>query len=213
MKLVPQQKGVCRLSVTVDQEPLAADEMGLRTVGQVLAHLRKDNRLVVQVLIDGEEPEDAKLGSLRLVELAGHAIYIETADPRKLAMEVLDEMTAQLEQAEKFKATAVDLLQKNQTPKALESLGACLRVWQEARDSVTKTAELLRLDLSCIRVGGEALEDVLAEFTEQLRATKSALEQRDYVSLCDVLLYEMADANERWSRTLEALKGVVSGLR
>ena len=45
------------MSVTVDDELLPADEMGLQTVGQVLAHLQKENRLVVQVLIDGHEPD------------------------------------------------------------------------------------------------------------------------------------------------------------
>ncbi len=201
------------MPVTVDQAPLATKEMGLTTVGQVLAHLRQGNRLVVQMLIDGEEPDAAQMGAIRNVSLQDHAIYIETADPRKLAIQVLDEMGSQLDQAEQFKASAVELLQKNQVSKALESLGVCLRVWQEARDAVIKTAELLRLDLSCIRIGGDALEDTVAVFGTHLRAIKTALEQRDYVSLGDVLQYEMTDANERWRRTLAAIKGVVSGLR
>jgi len=45
------------MSVTIDREPLAVRELGLQTVGQVLAHVAKDNRLVVQVLIDGQEPD------------------------------------------------------------------------------------------------------------------------------------------------------------
>src|ERR1700722_14470369 len=45
------------MSVTVDQELLAAEELGLATVGQVLAHLQSDDRLVVNLLIDGQQPD------------------------------------------------------------------------------------------------------------------------------------------------------------
>ena len=47
------------MSVTVDHEPLPVDKLGLDTVGQVLAHLQKDHRLVVQVLIMGYIPVTA----------------------------------------------------------------------------------------------------------------------------------------------------------
>ena len=201
------------MMLTVDDAPLDAGEMGLRTVGQVLSHLQRDNRLVVQLLIDGEEPEPGGMGRARQVELAGHAVYIETADPRKLALEVLQEVENQLGDADRYRAEAVELLQKNQSSKALESLGGCLRIWRNAQESITKTAELLRLDLAAIYVGGDMLQAVLAGMSEQLRGIKSALEQRDYVSLCDVLLYDMADTNERWEKTLLAIEQAVRGIR
>ena len=46
------------MSVTVDHRPLAAENLGLKTLGQVLAHLQKDNRLVVHVLIDDHVDDD-----------------------------------------------------------------------------------------------------------------------------------------------------------
>src|ERR1700748_3731182 len=39
-----------RMSVTVDDQLLEAEQMGLRTVGQVLSHVQRDNRLVVNLL-------------------------------------------------------------------------------------------------------------------------------------------------------------------
>ena len=50
------------MSVTVDRLPLATEEMGLQTLGQLIAHLQKDNRLVVHVLVDGEEPDLSQMG-------------------------------------------------------------------------------------------------------------------------------------------------------
>ena len=53
------------MSVVVDQKPLEAEHMGLKTVGQVLAHLQRDNRLVVHVLIDGQEPDLERMSAVR----------------------------------------------------------------------------------------------------------------------------------------------------
>src|SRR5437773_6829111 len=45
------------MPVTVDHQPLSTETLGLQTVGQVLAHLQQQDRLVVNVLIDGQEPD------------------------------------------------------------------------------------------------------------------------------------------------------------
>src|SRR4051812_26620716 len=88
------------MTVTVDHETLAVENLKLQTVGQVLNHLQRENRLVVQVLLDGQAPTAAGLGPLRQTTLAGHTLFIETADPRELALEVLDEVVQQVNESE-----------------------------------------------------------------------------------------------------------------
>src|SRR3954465_11230817 len=63
--------------VTVDHEPLEIQELGLMTVGQVLSHVQRENRLVVNLLIDGEEPDLDTLGTVKRSPLAGHTLFIE----------------------------------------------------------------------------------------------------------------------------------------
>ena len=82
------------MSVTVDHSPLCAEELGLRTVGQVLAHLQREKRLVVHVLIDGLEPDLRRLGDVRKSTLKDHHVFIETADPCEMAMDVLKQVEA-----------------------------------------------------------------------------------------------------------------------
>lgn len=201
------------MSVTVDHEPLAVKELGFSTVGQVLSHLQKDNRLVVQVLIDGQQPFFDEVCRLRQTALEGHTIYIETADPRTLAMQVLEEIAAQIEQADPARTEAAELLQKNQTAKALEKLGGCIRVWQDARDAVVKTADLLRINLTSIATDGRPLAQLIEDFSTQLRQIKSALEQRDYVSLGDVLLYEMEQSSQQWIAAIAAMRELIESIR
>ena len=201
------------MSVTVDHEPLAVQELGLQTVGQVLSHLQNDNRMVVQVLIDGQEPQPGQLSAMRQTTVAGRCIFIETADPRILALEVIEETCQQLRTGEEFKAEAADLLQQGQAPRALQQLNTCLRAWQDAQDAIHKTAELLRIDLETLYAGDRPLKQVLNEFAEQLRAVRTALEQRDFVSLGDVLLYETAQTTSNWLACMDAMRSAIHCIR
>ncbi len=197
------------MSVTVDQEPLAAEALGLRTVGQVLAHLQRDNRLVVNLLIDGEQPDLSSITEIRQALVRGKTLYIETAKPSEMALEVLDEVEAQLSNADRFKTEAADFLQQNQVTKAMEKLGLCFTTWQAAQESVLKVGQLLRIDLTELSVDGESMIGVLEEFSGQLRQIKETLVGRDFVSLSDLLLYETTETNKKWEAVLKALREII----
>ena len=197
------------MPVTVDHQPLPTDSLGLTTVGQVLAHLQRQDRLVVNVLIDGAEPDLNQLPTIRQSALNGHTIFIETAEPREMAIDVLDEVERQLDEADRLKTDAVDLIQSNQNVKAMEKLGGCFRRWQHVQESVSKTGRLLRIDLSRIVVNGQSLDALMSEFGNQLRTIKSALENRDFVSLCDTLTYETSETVERWRAAVESMRETV----
>src|SRR5271155_2038402 len=80
------------MSVIVDDQTIPAEQLGLTTLGQLLNHLQRDNRLVVHVLIDGQEPDLSRLPILRQSPLLGHTLFIETTEPRTMAMDVLLEV-------------------------------------------------------------------------------------------------------------------------
>ena len=197
------------MSVTIDHEPLAVRELGLQTVGQVLAHVARDNRLVVQVLIDGQEPDIDQIGSVRSTPIDGRTIFIETANSGELAKSVLDEVVAQVSAAEQSKQQAADLLQQNQTSKAMCELGVCLRAWQHAQQCIVKVLELLRVDPGDVVVGKVPLAQCLANFSLQLRAIKASLEQRDFVSLSDTLQYETSDTTQSWLSCIDAVRRLI----
>jgi hypothetical protein len=195
--------------VTVDHEPLEIEPLGLRTVGQVLSHVQRENRLVVHLLIDGREPEIGAMGDVRRSLINGHTLFIETAEPRQMALEVIDEVEGQLDETDRLKTEACSLLQKNGIGKAMEKLSGCFSTWQSAQESVLKTAQLLRIDLAKVMVGERSLQHVLVEFTGQLRQIKSALENRDFVTLGDILTYETTETSAQWRAALGAMRGVI----
>jgi hypothetical protein len=197
------------MSVTVDHRPLAAENLGLKTLGQVLAHLQKDNRLVVHVLIDGEEPDLDHLPAVKQSPVSGHTVFIETADPRQMAIEVLDEVEAALDEADRLKNESADLLQRNQNAPAMEKLAGCFTTWQHAQESVLKTAQLLRIDLSQIRAGKVSMQALFEEFSRQLKQIRTSLENRDFVTLGDLLLYETTETSAQWRSAISAMKTII----
>jgi hypothetical protein len=198
------------MSVTVDSETLATEQLGLHTVGQVLSHVQRDNRLVVSLLIDGLAPDLDSVEGVRKSPLLGHTVYIETVEPRQMAMDVLYEVDQQLVEADRLKSEAVDLLQRNNPMKAMQRLSGCFSIWQHAQESVRKTAQLLRVDLNLLRVQDVSLGEFLTEFSTQLRQIKSALEMRDFVTLSDTLTYELTRATARWVAALNAVRTVIA---
>jgi hypothetical protein len=197
------------MPVTVDDSPLRAEELGLRTVGQVLAHLQREKRLVVHVLIDGLEPDLRRLGDVRKSPLKDHHVFIETADPREMAMDVLKQVEAQLGEADRIKSEAAKLLQSNQNVRAMEKLSGCLTTWQHAQESLLSTARLLKIDLDQIVIGGRPLTELVVQFAEQLKQIRSSLENRDFVTLGDVLIYETEQTSSQWRLALEELRRMI----
>jgi hypothetical protein len=198
------------MSVTIDHEMLSTNDLGLTTIGHVLSHVHTRNRLVVNLLIDGEEPDLDRMGEVRRVPLNGHTLFIETAEPREMAMDVLEEVEQQLDEADRLKGEAVDLLQRNAAVRAMERLSGCFSTWQNAQESLAKTAHLLRIDLSLITIDGHTLAHVLGEFCGQLREVKQAMENRDFVTLADVLTYEMTQTSRHWRDAIVAMRGVIA---
>jgi hypothetical protein len=197
------------MPVTVDDSPLETDQLGLRTVGQVLSHLMKRNRLVVHVTIDGAEPDMNRMSNLRASEIGQHAIRIETVEPRQMALDILQQVETQLDGAERFKTDAADLLQKNQTGKAMEKLLNCISAWQNAQQSIVGTAQLMKLDLETIQIENGKLTDLLNQVSSQLQLLKSALENRDFVTLSDLLIYETTQTNDQWMSALSAVRKLI----
>jgi hypothetical protein len=118
-----------------------------------------------------------------------------------MAIEVLDEAQTQLAEADRLKADACDLLQRNQPSDAMQKLSGCFTRWQHAQDAVLKTAQLLRIDLNAVPLAAG-----LNTLAEQLRRIKSSLEMRDYVTLSDILSYEIDEAATPWRRAINLLR-------
>lgn len=197
------------MSVTVDDEPLAAESLGLTTVGQVLSHLRSRDRLVVHVMIDGREPNFDEMESLRAQPLGGKAVYIETTEPKRIAGEVFDQVERLLDDADTLREETIEHLRAGETVDALKKLGSCFNGWTQAQASVQQVSRLLRIDLERISLDDTTLAAWLKTFAGQLGEIRAALENRDYPLLGDLLDYETRETNNRWRAAIAAIRATL----
>jgi len=198
------------MTVTVDSETLPVEQLGLSTLGDVLCHLQTQNRLVTQVLIDGREPDLQHVPQLRKRALLGHTVFIETTAPRDIALDVLDQIDQQMDQADIARVAVIDHLTAGEPNKALQKLSGCFTTWQSAQEAIEKIAQLLRVDLNMIRVDDITLTEALQAFAGQLRSIKEALDARDYVLLNDTLQYEVGQTVRQWRDALGQLREIVA---
>lgn len=197
------------MAVFLDSAPLETERLGLSTIGQLLSHVSRGNRLVVNMLIDGREPNYDDMATVRNAPLGGHTMFVETAEPRAVASEALDEVERQMAEADRLTGEAVDLLQKNQPAAAMQKLSGCFTTWHHAQDSVTKTAQLMRLKLEDIEAAGQSLSTLMSKFSDQLRSIRGALESRDYTTLGDVLTYETPETTRKWRDAMGAMRAKI----
>lgn len=193
------------MSVTIDQEFLEVETLGIQTVGQLLQYLQQNGRLVVQFLCDGVTPDADLVPSLRKEPLEGHTIFMETVDPRELAVDVLDQIGQHLGDTDEIRRGIVNLLREGNLAKAMERLSGCFSVWQQTQDTILKTAQLLQLDLDQVRWEQGSLGELLMEFKNQLQQLRLALQDRDYVTLADILAYEMCQTSQKWRFAIDSL--------
>ena len=193
----------------IDHENLATDHLGLKTIGHVLSHVHTRNRLVVNLLIDGAEPDLHRMREVKRFPLNGHTLFVETAEPRTMALAALSEVEDQLAEADRLKGEALELLQRNAAGRAMERLSGCVSTWQNAHESLLKTAQLLRIDLARVLVSGVCLAEVVDQFAAHLRNVKRAMENRDFATLADVLTYEMTDTSRQWREAIGAVRSVI----
>ena len=194
------------MTLTVDSQRLATESLGFETLGDVLSHIKSSNRLVTQVLIDGQVPDLSSVANLRSRRLTDHTIFIETSAPNEIAGEVLDEIDSQMETADTARLTAIDHLAAGEPNEALKKLSGCFTTWQAAQQAIGQVAQLLKIDLDLVRVEDMSLSQSLSAFAEQLRGVRDALQRRDFVMLSDTLAYEMEPTIRQWRDALTQLR-------
>lgn len=202
------------MSVTVDDVTLEPSSLGLTTVGEVLSHVARKNRLVVQLLIDGTEPDLSRMDDVRAQPLDGRTVFIETAPPLALVREVLVAVDETFVTAEQLREQAAEAFRLGDGSSGLAKLSGCFATWHTAQDSLGKVARLLRVDLGQVHTeDGRTVMAVLERFAENLRMLRDALEARDYVLCCDVLTYDLADLRGEFKLATAALHRVASQLK
>jgi len=187
------------MAVYLDDQAAQIDGETLGAVlGAAQADLDARGRIVVEVRVDGESLTGSQLDERWEQAVADHEVKLYTADPASVAIEPLEQVRDRLGEAQTLQADAADLLQQDRGAEAFAKVAEAMSVWQQAQQAVSKSAQLLRLDLDNLTVEGRSVPELTDQTLAQLQELKGLLEGGDPVGLADALAYEWPEVTRRW---------------
>jgi len=174
---------------------------------QVQAHLSKPDCVVIGVRCDGRDvPADAMADTLRKPTSSVERLEVFTGTRGTLVIDAMAQASSCLTETEEACRRSAELFMEGKTVEAAETLGECLRVWQQIHEAVGKSIEMLQLDPEQATVNEQPLFELISKPKEILLQVKEALQDRDHVLLADLLQYEFPEVTSRWHAVVAKLQ-------
>jgi len=200
-----------RIYIDDTQLPDAPDAPG--AIDAARAHIDGSDRLIIDVMADGERAPEAVLdgtsdgagiGELRFVTADAGAFLRETTHAAKDSIGLI----------RRDQETAATQIRTGELSNAMQTLGAVMEGWQAVRDVVDQGAQLAGVDPASLEVerdkssdesGGETGAAVIEDLSAALGEIRDTLGAEDWASLGDVVEYDLATLTERWDALLDAM--------
>lgn len=197
-------------SVFLDGKPLDEGSLscGLslsELIMKAKADLAGTSAIIFGVRCDGcdippdglDEVLSRQVADFRQVELI-------SAEPSHIVLDALnDTRTAFAETFAKLQQAADDLAKGNMA-EGLSTFIDCVATWGKMHEAIIQGGTLVGIDFErCVLQGRDILQ-WLDEVRTKLREIKGAIEARDYVSLGDILRYELDEPLQSWENMLNA---------
>lgn len=167
------------------------------------AAARTRNRLIVEVLVDGETWTDEQIAGPQGARTA-RELSITTADPTDLVMQTLLDASEALLQADAKQQAAAEKIQAGELAQAMPMLNEAFSVWLNVQQAVSLGAEVAAIDLT-------VAEPAIDELNQRLRGVRDNLQAGDTAALADALLYDFPQAVLDWRRLLNDLRSRLAG--
>ena len=198
------------MEVELDSQPLAMDCAEIHTVGelalQVADQLSRGGRALTRITLDGDRISLADGEGWADRPLAGPGrLVMVSEDPKQMSARVLSESAEHLSQLGHAQLEVADSLRQGKLDRGSQVLAEWLPIWASMQEAVSKVAALLGWDLDEVRVGTDTAQAVIGQLKPLLEQVRSALAEQDFVSVADLLEYELAPLADRWAGMFTSL--------
>lgn len=195
------------MRVTLDDQPCTFNANNVHDALAQAADLARDqDRLIVEVIVDGTPWGDRELADDEATAVAAREVNLVTASSRDLVAQTFDDAGGALNDIDRLHKDAAEFLQVDQRPAAMQSLAEAIGVWQSVREAVSKGADVVGIDLADVRTADGSAMDAIGQLNEHLTGLRDALVQDDGVAIADTLLYELPEVVDQWRAVLDALQ-------
>ena len=185
------------MEVELDSQPLDMDCTGIRTVGelalQVADQLSRGGRALTRITLDGDPISlaDGEGWADRPLADPGRLVMV-SEDPKQMSSRVLGESAEHLSRLGNAQLEVADSLRQGKLDRGSQLLAEWLPIWAAMQEAVSKVAVLLGWNLDEVRVGTDTAQAVIGQLKPLLEQVRSALAEQDFVSVADLLEYELA---------------------
>lgn len=182
------------------------------TVGEHLKWVRTllpKGRILVKVNLNNTLLEGPSLSHSRRDPLGDATLSLHSADQKELSLTMLGKLAALIQWLAPQHKEVASLLERGNTQLGLERLTSIVSAWQQIQSAYGNLAKMVGISVSELPVHDLTGEALLNEFCTQLSEMQTALQNRDFVLLSDILQYEMDGAVANWMALLESTLGVI----
>lgn len=200
------------MEITVDgvviDDVFVEDETTIElALKHVQDHLCADDQLVVGVHCNGQDvPAQEMAATLKKPANSFSSLTILTGTRGSLVSSAMNEAATCLTSTEDACRQTATLLTEGKTAEAAQTLGECLRIWQQVHEAIGKSIEMLQLDPVQVHVDDSPLSELIGKPKGVLLQMKTALQSQDFVLLADILEYEITEVTQNWSSIVKALR-------
>ncbi len=205
------------MRISVDDHLLEADFADVGTVEDALRQVQSSvcapGHIVVALRCDGENVPTNDMGPT-LAKSASTLDLLEvfTGPRTTLVRDAMNEASAALARTEEGCQRVADLLTEGNTAEGIQTLGECLRVWQQIHDAVSQSIQMLEIDSTQVTVNDEPLATLVRRPKDVLLQVKQALESQDHVLLADIMQYEFETVTRQWHDIVNCLRQCAEAL-
>ncbi len=183
------------------------------TLGELLIQLddwiRKNKRIIIQIKLEGKDLSEIDKNSIFNKKADEFKILeVFTADLWNWAICSLEKMKMDLPEIAKGLKKVSDFIQKGNWKKAFFLFDGYIRLWDEINQTLEMIRKAFALDYSQIFLN-EEVSYKADEFIQLLKEAKRAMNENDFLTLADILEYELAPRLEGEKRFVEEVANLL----
>ena len=174
---------------------------------QVQSSLGAPDHIVVGIRCDGNDiVGDSMAATLEKPAASFTRVELFTSTREALVIDAMSQASTSLQETETACEQVVEQLSAGKTTEAVQTLGRCLKTWQQVHDAVGKSIQILQLDVERTTINDRPMLEVISQPKQTLLQIKQALQAQDHVLLADILQYELSDVTDHWFALIAHLR-------
>jgi len=169
-------------------------------------YFNQKNQSVINVCVD-KAPINAEQQKVMSGEDVStyDSLEIQVVDTKTLPIHTLREFKPLLSEVAATAEKVAIELQSGKTSEALKNIGSLFQVWAVLFQTLSDSSKLLNFNLTSVNVDSSNVEELTKKLTQHLLEIKEGLKNRDYVTVADIVEYEISPSAEKWIPVIDIL--------